>query len=543
MMKYYLRSISIFYFLFILWSDILISQDGYWAMRTDQKMLKYGEYKYSANLNKSLHFLLPYKYPKGTVLSWKSDPEKQENGILTIDFDRRGILIPLDNILLNKWSEIENKKIRYIVDNYIVKVEGHFENGKCTKGKVEYLNGNYYEGELNNWDFNGKGKLTYAKGTYREGIWNDGSFYSGVICDGNGEVLQRYTKDETYLLPYIKFNPFDNYVEDIDSYGRSFLKLPRYGEIRNENTQKLLLKAISNSDVKAVVEAISLGANPNYGEEYGAINKPLSKAIDFKCRLCVDELLPYIKNVGIGYYDYDKNVVNPLVSASADLDLLKLLFEKYKANPNAVVHFINSTFEYESSIDFYPVIFYINNDAAFKLFLEYGADPYIYSGNIPRYQHVALESTRPLITSLALLERKSKIDYLFSLKYNPVTQEEVLKDKFYTYFKPYQLELFDRGSIGLSVFQRLLDNGSAYNLGNISDWKERPNYVDPTENVLQYLFKMSPKICIQLLNLGTQCKEVNLNAPNEWLLERSLLKKNEIENTELVKELIKCKCD
>ncbi len=522
----------------IMMSYNISSQNGYLEMRTDQRSIGNKEYKMIANGNKNTILYLPYKYPKDAIAKYVESGDIDEYSQLSIDFNKNGLVVETYNIIYNKYDAVNKKAYRFYPDNLIVSANGKFINGKCIEGTITYINGDTYTGSLNNWNYDGKGKVMHSNGICREGIWKEGAFMEGVILDENKEILQHYTKNDTYAKSYRKFDALEKYESAIGSYNMKISILKKYGEIKNENIQILLLKAIIAKDISAIKEAILLGANPNYGEDYGLINKPLTSAIQLKCNACIDEILPLLKSVGNGYVDPKNNVVNPLIAAGSDIILLTKLFEVYKADPNATLH----SFNYNNSQHFYPVISYVTHLEAFKLFLEYGADPYIYSGML--YEEHKVLSEVPLIVTLAMTERNSFVDYLFSLKFNPVIQESVVADKFHSLFKPYQLLLLSRGTVGMKVLNRLIENGSAYNLATKSNYNQRPDYCDPTDNILSYgTMKESPGIYIKLLKLGAACKEVNLDATYESNKERSILSNSALTNTELIKALTKCKCD
>ncbi|MFN4174241.1 MAG: hypothetical protein ACK4HV_03960 [Parachlamydiaceae bacterium] len=48
-------------------------------------------------------------------------------------------------------------------------------------GKIQYTNGDFYEGEVKNGTKNGKGKMTYRNGLVFEGVWKKGKRYKGLI--------------------------------------------------------------------------------------------------------------------------------------------------------------------------------------------------------------------------------------------------------------------------------------------------------------------------------------------------------------------------
>ena len=120
-----------------------------------------------------------------------------------------------DNIYYGNWnenSEMEGYGIYYITDKKVV-TEGVWIKGNIVFGRIFFINGDIYEGEMKNSVPNGKGKILFAngelyKGDFKQGemtgngmfIFSDKTEYNGSIENGifNGKGKMRWVNGTEY---------------------------------------------------------------------------------------------------------------------------------------------------------------------------------------------------------------------------------------------------------------------------------------------------------------------------------------------------------
>jgi hypothetical protein len=120
-----------------------------------------------------------------------------------------------DNIYYGNWnenSEMEGYGIYYISDKKVV-TEGVWIKGNIVFGRIFFINGDIYEGEMKNSVPDGKGKILFAngelyKGDFKQGemtgngmfIFSDKTEYNGSIENGifNGKGKMRWENGTEY---------------------------------------------------------------------------------------------------------------------------------------------------------------------------------------------------------------------------------------------------------------------------------------------------------------------------------------------------------
>lgn len=66
------------------------------------------------------------------------------------------------------------RKVKYLDGVYYGETVGLFKPKKHGEGRMNYTNGDVYEGQWKNDKRDGKGKLTYANGDVLYGTWRNG---------------------------------------------------------------------------------------------------------------------------------------------------------------------------------------------------------------------------------------------------------------------------------------------------------------------------------------------------------------------------------